>query len=217
MKHSLTRRQLIAGLAAGSVGLAGCIGEEDEEPLEYTLRDDFSNGLDDWDIEAHIGPHADLEDFEWSLDLTDDPVYAGDQAVSIFTEGTYDDGTVWIAQPIEVETERRYNAEVSFQAWSPSESFNLRRRAVAYLGQSRPTEEMDFPETDWNSTDEGMTAYGGLREPLDQADGWFKYSFEWESTNIYSDELWFAVGVTVVWETDLTNAIDDIDVHIESQ
>lgn len=217
MEHTVRRRQLLAGLATGAIGVAGCLGDDEQASREYTLRDDFSDGLDDWDIEAHIGPHADLEDFEWSVDLTDDPVYAGEQAVSIFTEGSYDDGTVWIAQPIEVEAERKYTAEVSFQGWSPSESFNERRRVVSYLGQSRPTAEDDFPQSGWNSSDEGTTAYGGLRETLDQADGWFEYSFEWESTTIYADELWFAVGVTVVWETDLTNALDDIEVHIESR
>lgn len=214
--YRFTRRQLLATLTAGTVGVAGCLST-DQEPREFSLRDEFSDGLDEWDSEAHIGPNADLEAFEWSVELTDEMASAGDQSISIFTEGKYDDGTAWIARPIEIEADRRYDAEVSFQAWSPSESFNTRRRVVPYLGQGRPTAEDDFPQTGWNSTDKGTTLYGGLREALDQTDGWHEYTFEWQSSTVYTDTLWFADGVTVVWESDLRYAIDDIDVHIETR
>ncbi len=229
MQRSPTRRTVLHALAASTATatVAGCIGGDDNAaendngngngtPDPVTFEASFEDGLDTWEQHSHIGPDASGE-FEHSIEQTDERAYDGEHSVAIFTEGTYDDGTAWIDHPIEIESGHAYEAEASVYAWSPSESFNVVRQLVAYLGPEQPTEEFDFPQSGENSSDWGESDNGGLREPLQRAEGWEEYSFTWETPTLDVEELYFAVGVTVVWEADRIFWIDDVSVSLEPQ
>lgn len=210
-----SRRTVLTTLAAAGAGaLAGCLGD-DSDPDPVTLADDFAGGLDDWEIDAALGEDDDASDFDYDIALSDEEVYAGDQSVEIYTEGDHDDGTAWIVQPVDVEAGHRYHAEASVMAWSHMESFNMVRRLSCVLAPERPQTQTDFPPPDWNSTGEDEPEVGGFREPLDLAEGWYEYTFEWDSPELDTDTLYFAVGTRVVWTGDRTHWIDDVDLTIE--
>ncbi len=83
-------------------------------------------------------------------------------------------------------------------------------------GPDRPTSESSFPAPNENSTGEDRPA-GGLREPLNRADGWEEYRFTWASPTLETDRLYFAVGISAVWETRLRYFVDDVVVELEAQ
>jgi hypothetical protein len=211
----LTRRGALRAGAAVGVGtaLAGCSTPASDGPGgdETLLTEGFEDGFDDWETAAHIGAEASLSAFEWTIERSRDQADAGEWSLEVFTEGDHDDGTAWAV------TERSAPAaaggfDVSFSAWSQSESFNTLRNVVAYLGPAAPTEEGDFPDPGQNSSNVDGAPSGGLREPLHLTEGWREYSFSWEPEAV-PETLSFAVGVTVVWEADATHYIDSITIE----
>lgn len=206
-----TRREVLAatGLTMGGI-LAGC-AQNNDDVIEFT--EDFEDGLDGWETAWHIGPEA-FDVFDWWIERSQDQARSGDWSLAIYTEGRFDDGTAWIVRPIEIDPERRYEASVGCYAWSADESFNVVRHLVAYLGTDRPEVEEDFPPPGINSTDFADAPIGGLREPLDLAPGWHEYGFEWTTPQTDRDELYLAVGNSVVWEADRTHFVDDITVRL---
>jgi hypothetical protein len=210
----------------GVAGLAGCLGEPPENESDDTgpnggdepgLQEGFEDGLGEWEADASIGPEVDIEEFEWEAGVSDEEASAGDQSVRIWNEGRYDDGTTWIVHPVSVESGQAYQATVSAQFWSESESFNQIRTAVMRLGPEPPADEQDFPGPGENTTDSGETAYGGLREALWRTEGWQEYTFEWTTPELSTDRLYVATGTTVIWEAAATHYVDEITVEFEQR
>lgn len=210
----MNRRDLLqTGAAVGIGGLAtiaGCTAPSDGS----AFREGFEDGLGDWRSDAAIGPEVNVEEFEWTIDVSTDQAAEGDRSLRIFNEGDYDDGTAWAAHSVDVEPGGAYTAEVTAQFWSESESFNTLRDAVMRLGPDPPETEEDFPNPGVNTTVLGETPYGGLREPLWLADGWREYSFEWTTPTLSTDALFVAVGTSVIWEGDATHFVDDLSIDI---
>lgn len=207
-----SRRGFLAATSATLLGgTAGCLVDDGEA---IAVEEGFEAPLGGWESDGHVGPDAGGP-FDWSIERTDERARTGAWSLAIFTEGRYDDGTAWIERPIEVDPGRSYRGEGRINAWSASESFNEVRHLVAYLGVDRPTAEGDFPGPNGTSTGDPDAPVGGLREPLDLAEGWREYAFAWESPPIAGGTLHFAVGVTVVWETDRSDYLDDVtlDLH----
>lgn len=73
-----------------------------------------------------------------------------------------------------------------------------------YAGPSSPTSEGSFPEPGANSTGAGISKTGELREVLNQQEGWMTYSFEWETPLLQIAAIDIALGITAVWETEMT-------------
>lgn len=202
---------IAAASAVGTVGVAGCLGAPDAA----AFTEGFEAELGDWETDAAIGPEVDLSEFEWEIAVSDEEASAGDRSLRVWNEGDYDDGVSWAVHPVPVEPGRRYEATVTAQFWSESESFNTIRHAVMRLGAERPEVEEDFPDLGLNTTDLGETPYGGLREPLWLADGWREYTFEWTTPEITTDTLYVAVGTAVIWEADATHYVDEISVSFD--
>ena len=196
--------------AGGVAGLAGCTAPTGGR----AFREGFEDGLADWTADAAIGPEVDVADFEWTVAVSGEQAAAGDRSLRVFTEGDHDDGTTWAVHPVAVEPGRAYDAAVTAQFWSESESFNTLRDAVVRLGPEPPETEADFPGPGTNTTARGVTPYGGLREPLWLAAGWREYAFEWTTPTLSTDALHVAVGASVVWEADATHFVDDLSVTL---
>jgi hypothetical protein len=196
-------------VALGTTALAGCT-------FGYTgalgLHESFE-GAFDWETAAHIGPEEPLSAFEWEVAPTAERAHTGERSLRVFTEGDHDDGTAWATHPVEVEPGTRYRARVTAEFWSESESFNTLRNAVMRLGARRPETEGDFPDPGVNTTAIPDAPYGGLREPLHLAAGWREYAFEW-NVPVDARELFVAVGVSVVWESDVTHYVDEVRVEL---
>ena len=210
--RSLSRRDALrAGTAAGlGTALAGCAlpgsSDGDDGPL---FEASFEEGFD-WETAAHIGPEEDVADFEWAIERSDAQASDGDWSLSAFTEGDHDDGTAWATTELSPGGTAAF--EVSFEAWSESESFNILRNVVAYLGPEPPETEQDFPDPGQNSSNVDGAPYGGLREPLHLAEGWYEYSFTWEPESV-PETLYLSLGVSVVWEADATHYLDSVRVE----
>ncbi|WP_324760832.1 hypothetical protein [Haloarcula montana] len=204
------RTVLRSGVTAAVLGLAGCGGRSGGSAFE----EGFEDGLGRWDSGAAIGPEVAIDEFEWSVAVTDERAASGQQSLELFTEGDYDDGTAWVVHPVSVPSSGRYRATVTASFWSESESFNTLRNAVMRLGTDRPEDESDFPDPGVNTTTLGEVPYGGLREPLHLAEGWREYRFEWTIPPLSTDTLYVAAGTSVVWEADATHYLDDLTVDL---
>ncbi|WP_418286038.1 hypothetical protein [Halorubrum sp. DTA46] len=205
------REYLELGAATGAVTVAGCLGESREPAFE----EGFEDGLGEWESGAAIGPEVDLEEFEWEFGISEAEAASGEYSLRIWNEGDYDDGVTWGVHPVSIEAGQAYEATVSAQIWSESESFNTLRDAVMYLGPDPPAVEEDFPHPGVNTTDLGEAPYGGLREPLWLTDGWREYRFEWTTPELSTDTLYVAIGHAVIWEGDAAHYVDDVSVEIE--
>jgi hypothetical protein len=209
----LSRRDALrAGAAVGlGTALAGCTlpgnGDGGDEPL---FAESFEEGLGDWETAAHIGPEEELSDFEWGIERSDEQSVDGDWSLSVFTEGDHDDGTAWATTELSAGDAEAF--EVTFEAWSESESFNILRNVVASLAPEAPEDEQDFPDPGQNSSNVDGAPYGGLREPLHLAEGWYEYSFTWEPASV-PETLSLSLGVSVVWEADATHYFDSVRVE----
>ncbi|MDZ5811330.1 hypothetical protein U4E84_08210 [Halorubrum sp. AD140] len=205
------RTYLKLGAAAGAATVAGCADGSSETAFE----EGFEDGLGEWESGAAIGPEVELEEFEWEFDVSGEEAASGERSLRIWNEGDYDDGVTWGVHPVPVEPEQAYEATVSVDIWSESESFNTLRDAVMRLGPEPPVAEEDFPHPGVNTTELGETPYGGLREPLWLADGWRGYTFEWTTPDLSTDTLHVAVGHAVIWEGEATHYVDDVSVELE--
>jgi len=213
MAETHSRRAVLVGLAAaGSGGVAGCLGDTGPgEPVN--VSESWESGLDEWTAHGSVGSDARGE-FDWSIDVTDERAADGSRSLRVFTEGRHDDGTAWVTRSVPVERETAYDATASVRAWSAGESFNTVRHLVMRLGPDPPASEGDFPPPGENSTDAGTVPVGGLREPMDREGGWEQFRFEWSTPTLATDALSLSVGVSVVWETDRTDYLDDVRVSV---
>lgn len=208
-RFNLSRRDLMTnGVAIGAVSFAGCLGAS----IDQGFEEGFEDGLGEWTPNAAIGPEVEISEFEWEFGISATEAASGERSLRIWNEGDYDDGVTWGVHPVPVEAGQAYEATVSAQFWSESESFNTIRNAVMRLGPEPPESEEEFPDPGVNTTTLGETPYGGLREPLWLADGWREYAFGWTTPELSTDTLYIALGTAVVWEGDATHFIDDITV-----
>lgn len=208
---TISRRDLLrVGASTGVVTVAGCLGSATHRAFD----EGFEDGLGDWEPDAAIGPEVQLEAFEWEFGISAAEAAEGDRSLRIWNEGDYDDGVTWGVHPVPVDAGQAYQATVTAQFWSESESFNTLRDAVMRLGPEPPDTEEAFPHPGVNTTALGETPYGGLREPLWLAEGWREYRFEWTTPELSSDTLYLALGTSVIWEGDATHYVDDISVEL---
>lgn len=211
-RRCFLKRLGVGGVAAGTAGLAGCTGGGG--PGSVTLSEGFESGLADWEARGHVG-HDAGGDFDWAVEVTDERAAAGDRSLAVFTEGDHDDGTAWVVTAVDVDEGTAYDVRGSVKAWSASESFNTLRNLVAVVAPTAPSAEEDFPEPGANSTGRSGLSAGGLREPLDRKAGWDDYEFEWTTDALETAELFYAVGVSVVWESDRTDYLDEVRLELE--
>lgn len=206
-----SRRDALCAVGAGLVAVAGCAGTTGTVSVQWGFEADEP-------LETHgsVGPADGTHDFEWRVERSQAEVYTGEWALEVFTEGDYDDGTAWAVRPISVEAGLTYEARVAAQAWSRSESFNTLRHLVMRLGAEKPRSEDDFPDPGMTSSLVTGAPYGGLRQPLHLAEGWREYDFEWTVDDAPAT-LYLAVGVSVVWESDATHYVDDVEVSLEPE
>lgn len=207
---TISRRGLLESgcLAVGT--LAGCTGGKSPETIEFTdgLEEGFMGWTRDSDVPEDPNNHG--NPVAWMITHSTERATDGTASLRYYLDGTQDDGTIWIVQPITVDSGHTYNMRMQVDAWSASESFNTLAHLVMYAGPSRPTSEGSFPSPGTSSSDAGVTDTGGLREPLNQVEGWQTYSFSWKTPTLQMDAIYIATGISAVWETEMTYFIDNI-------
>lgn len=212
----MKRRSVLAGIGT-VVGVlsAGCLGGSSRD---RQLTDGFETDLQEWETDADVpdDPNNPGHPVDWSITRSTERAATGDASVKYVLDGRQDDGTIWIVRTISIDPDRQYLTDVSAQAWSQSESFNTIAHLVMYLGPDRPSSEQSFPGPMENSTGTDWPA-GGLREPLNRRTGWDEYAFTWETPRLDTDTLYFAIGISAVWETEMTYFVDDVVVNIATR
>ena len=181
----------LAGLMSGT----GCLPPA---PIEFT--DSFDNGLNQWTQGADVplDPNNPGQTVAWSIEVSQDQAHSGHQSARMTLDGSQDDGTIWLQRAFDVSTGQAYTVSVSFWLWSESESFNTLAKAAAYAGPAAPVGEANFD----------------VSQPANQVAGWRQYSYQFESAGNQTGELFVALGISVVWETQVTYYIDDVQVEI---
>lgn len=207
-------RPILLAVLLVSATLAGCT-----DPMDRTVQIDesFEEGLGGWARDADVpdDPNRPGRKVNWSIDPTTNRSRTGDASARLFLDGRQDDGTIWLERTVEVPPDARYRINVTAHAWSRSESFNTIAHLVMVGGLVDPEAEGDFPPPGESRVQgkEGVVA-GGLREPLDQRAGWRPYSFEWVTPELATGTLHVAVGITAVWETEMTYDVDDVRILV---
>jgi hypothetical protein len=186
------RTYLGAAALVGAALLAGCTTTARPVPVARRLSNpSFEDGMDGWTVGTHlpVDPN-DPDGGPVATEVRASAVRAsdGDRSLRLFIDGLQDDGTLWVQQSVDltgVET-------VSVDVWSPFESFNTISKVAVYAGPDpgRPLTEADFDV---------------VRAVEDHA-GWHTHTYPVTEAR---DGL-VAVGISVVWETELERGVDRV-------
>ncbi|MCP8321594.1 MAG: hypothetical protein H3Z52_11750, partial [archaeon] len=114
-------------------------------------------------------------------------------------DGRQDDGTIWIERRIPVKPYSNIQVKVSFHLYSESENqVNIIAGVVVFVGTYDPEVEDNFQSLG----------------QANQVSGWKEYNYIASLNTSSSDEVWVAVGITVLWETYMNYYIDSVTIHI---
>lgn len=220
------RRRLLSTIGVGAAGFVGCVADDDPGPpsedttgeptasptTNTTVRGttdaegttagtpgtpaaltnpSFESDLDGWTVGTHLpeDPNETTGTVDASAETTDRAASDGERALSLYVEGTQDDGTIWVQQPVDLSGVSTLSVD-----YEVTESFNVRSKAAVYAG---PAPEDALVEADFDTSN----AIDGH-----DASGWktFEYDVSHDGVGVV------AVGVTVVWETEITNRLDAV-------
>ncbi len=182
------------------------------EPDRITLSESFEDSPARWHERAQVPEDPNTNGtVAWSIEP--DQRYASESNRSMLyrIDGNQDDGTIWLQTNMSIQEGHRYIITMEADAWSQSESFNKLAQIVMLTGTEPPQGETDFPQSGSTWTTDNRTT-GGLRADLDTKAGWKTYRYSWQTPEIRQDHLVVAVGISVVWETQLAYPIDAIEV-----
>lgn len=173
------------------------------EPQSPPLTEGFEGSLAGWHVGADVpqDPNRPGQEVAWSVELSDEQASDGNSSLRLRIDGSQDDGTIWLARPLAVLPGEPRTVRLSFDLWSPSESFNTLANVATYAGGQAPAAEADFD----------------LSQQADQAEGWQRYSYSLSAAPGPGGELWVAVGISAVWETEVTYYIDELVVEVEGE
>jgi len=169
-------------------------------PKPVVYSESFEGNFGGWMENADVPPDPNNpgHPVAWNVSRVTSLAHSGQYSVELYIDGRQDDGTVWIEKKISVKNNSQIQVKVSFEFYSEQESFNVIAGVCAYAGISNPEVEADF------------TILG----PANGVAGWKRYTYTTTLDTGSSDEVWVAVGITVLWETEMTYNVDDVKVTI---
>lgn len=166
-----------------------------------TIKEGFENGFGEWTIDADVPPDPNNPGHfvEWSITRSTDIASSGQYSLKFFIDGRQDDGTIWIERRVAVKKKAKIKVDISFDFYSDHESHaNTRAVICAYAGVRKPR------------TEEHFTVIGNANE----VEGWKRYSYTANIDTGSNEEIWVALGISVIWETHMTYYIDNVEVKI---
>ncbi|WP_435100426.1 hypothetical protein [Halarchaeum sp. P4] len=180
----LTTTSVLA--TAGLAALAGCSAPTDE-PEPRVENASFENGLAEWETGRELPTDPNTgQPVATTIAASSDRASDGSQSVSFFIDGRQDDGVLWVAQDVDLGGVDTLTVDV----WSPEESFNTITKVAAYAGPERELTESDFDTT----------------QAVEDHAGWRTYEYPVR----HDGEGLVAVGIAVVWETEVTRYVDNV-------
>ena len=185
----MDRRDALSALGAAlAAGLAGCGSDRTGDRVE---NGSFEDGLAGWTVgrDLPIDPNkAGSQPVDAQAAVSSAVAADGEHALSLFIDGSQDDGTLWVQQALDLAGVDR----LALQGYSEQESVNTIAKIAAYAG----------PETDLSEADFDTSAASE-----DHA-GWKTYEYAVD----HDGEGLVAVGISVVWETEVRRYLDDVRV-----
>lgn len=214
------RRTYIAAVGtAATVALAGCVSSDastdtpagtgtpqpSETPGEPTAtpsgppttlqNTSFEDGLDGWTVGRDLpeDPGNPGQKVDASVTATTDRAHTGESGLAMTIDGSADDGTVWVAQPVDFAEADR----LTVHCYSPEQTFNVLAQLAVYTG---PMPEGGLVEVDFDRS-----------EQTGDHEGWKQYEYPVDASGTGV----VAVGMNVVWETTVTRWFDDLELVAE--
>lgn len=185
------RRTFLA--AAGSAlgvgtlgGLAGCSAPV-EPPRRRLDNGSFEAGLRSWTVGTDLPTDPNTGGpVETDVRVTAERASSGEQSLELSIDGRQDDGTVWVQQPVDLGR----GSTLALDVYSPQESFNTITMVAAFAGPDRVLRENEF------DTSQAVEDHGGWKT--------YEYPVDGDGLGVV------AVGISVVWETEVTRWVDDV-------
>ena len=164
------------------------------------FEEGFEGSLDGWQQGADVpdDPARPGQPVAWSIEVSSDQAAEGQSSARLTLDGKQDDGTIWLARPFSVAPGELARVYVSFELWSASESFNTLANVAAYAGAQPPAAEEDFD----------------LSQVANVAEGWVTYDYTFEVRGSAEGQAWVSVGISAVWETEMTYYLDNVRVDL---
>lgn len=189
---------LILGVVIGILAILSILAGWYFYPQQAIYNQGFEENFGGWEEDADVPPDPNKPGFpvEWNVSRVTAPVKSGGYSVELYLDGRQDDGTVWIEKMFSVRNDSQLQVEVSFDFFSESESFNVIAGVVGFAGTSNPEVEEDF------------TVLG----QADEVAGWKRYIHTVTLDTGSNGEVWVAVGITALWETEMTYRVDDVKI-----
>ena len=168
------------------------------EPVAF--QEGFEAGLEGWEAGADVpqDPANPGQPVFWSIERSTDLANEGSASARFTLDGKQDDGTIWLARPLEVAGGEPLRVRLTFDLWSESESFNTLAHVAAYAAPRPPTAEEDFD----------------LSQTANQVTGWKTYTYDFHLPANPEGRVWVALGISAVWETEMTYYVDNVHVEI---
>ncbi len=170
------------------------------EAKATSFSDDFENGLGNWTTDAEVpeDPNNPGHPVDWSIELSTNQSVSPNYSVLFTIDGLQDDGAIWIEYKLSLQPNAIKNVNVTFQFWSPSESFNTIAAVIGYAGNKDPVAEGDFQ----------------VIGVANQVEGWKTYTFSTEVSADSNGDAYVALGIAVLWETSMSYFIDDVTIEV---
>ena len=168
-------------------------------PIPKIVNDSFEDSLK-WskDSDLPIDANNPGQYVDWEITQSSEKSKTGSNSMCLEIDGHQDDGTIWLEREISVQKNTEINVDLSFELYSPSESFNTIAVVVGCISLDDPESEADF------------TVLGSAN----MVEGWQKYSLSETFTTDESGTIWVGVGISVRWETVMQYYIDDVEINI---
>ena len=189
----MNRRALLATLGTAATGsLAGCQapGTDGTAPPAELSNPSFEAGYRGWLVGRDLPTDPNTgRPVASGTRIVSDPAVAGQRSLAVSIDGLQDDGTVWVQQAVDLSGADALSVAVH----SPEESFNTLTKVAAYAGP-RPARGR-LREADFDTS-----------APVEDHAGWRVYEYDVTA----SGPGVVAVGISVVWETQVTRYLDDV-------
>lgn len=167
-------------------------GDPDDSPQQPSLcNPSFEDDLSGWTVGKDLPttPGESDEPVDHSASTTADDASDGDRSLELYIEGVADDGTIWVEQPVDLTDVQTVTVDV----YSRMNSAN-RMSQVAFFAGEKP--------------DGGLSEEDFDREQdIEDHSGWKSYAY---SVAELEGDVTVAIGMNIVWETDITRRFDDV-------
>jgi len=170
-------------------------GPNESEPGD-TVPDELANqsfesDLDDWTVGTDLPeePGDSTEKVDHGVTVVDSKASDGNSSVEFYLDGSADDGTIWVAQRVDLSG----TESVLVDVYNDEKSFNILTQVAFYAGEKSSDElvEVDF---DRDNDIEGHS-------------GWKTFSYD---VSDIEGAATVAVGMNIIWETGVRHVFDDV-------